>query len=133
MALDRRARRFLDFVAASARGRAGAPDLSELRRATAGLAAFAARAPEVERRDEVLADYAPALALRHYCPRGRADDELPALVYLHGGGWISGGLDSHDALCATLADRGDCRVIAIDYRLAPEHRFPAGIEDGVAA
>ncbi len=133
MGLDPRARRFLDFVAASARGRAGAPDLSDLRQATVGLAAFAGPAPDVERRDEFLAEHAPALALRHYCPRGRSDAELPALVYFHGGGWISGGLDTHDALCATLASRGECRVIAVDYRLAPEHRFPQGIEDGVAA
>ncbi len=133
MGLDRRARRFLDFVAASARDPAGAPGLGDLRQASVGLAAFAGPAPEVERRDELLPDCAPALALRHYCPPGRADDELPALVYFHGGGWISGGLDSHDALCATLAARGDCRVVAVDYRLAPEHRFPQAIEDGIAA
>jgi acetyl esterase/lipase len=133
MGLDPRARRFLDLVAASARGRAGAPDLSDLRQAAAGLAAFAGPAPEVERRDELLAGAAPALALRHYCPPGRSDAELPALVYFHGGGWTSGSLDTHDALCATLAGRAECRVIAVDYRLAPEHRFPQGIEDGVAA
>ena len=57
---------------------------------------------------------------------------LPTLLYFHGGGWISGGLDSHDAICATLAARGACRVIAVDYRLAPEHRFPAAIEDAEA-
>ncbi|HYA72315.1 MAG TPA: alpha/beta hydrolase [Roseiarcus sp.] len=133
MGLDPRARRFLDFVVAGARGRTGALDLSDLRQASVGLAAFAGRAPEVERRDEFLPGYAPALALRHYTPRGRSDAALPALVYFHGGGWISGGLDTHDALCATLAHRGECRVIAVDYRLAPEHRFPAAIEDGAAA
>ncbi|MGD0640336.1 MAG: alpha/beta hydrolase [Roseiarcus sp.] len=132
MSLDRRARRFLNLLDASARERAGAPDLNTLRRATIGMAAFAGRAPEVERRDGLLPDHAPPLALRHYCPPGRTDDELPALVYFHGGGWISGGLDTHDALCATLAVRGGCRVVAVDYRLAPEHRFPAAIEDGVA-
>jgi acetyl esterase len=133
MGLDPRARRFLDLIAASTRGRAGAPDLSDLRRATIGLADFAGPAPEVEWRDEFLLDYAPALALRHYCPQGRSGAELPTLVYFHGGGWISGGLDANDALCATLAGRRDRRVIAVDYRLAPEHRFPLGIEDGVAA
>ncbi len=130
--LDPHARRFLGLIAASARGRVGASDVSDLRRATAGLAAFAGPAPEVERRDELLAGAAPALALRHYCPPGRSDAQLPALVYFHGGGWISGSLDAHDTLCATLAARGHCRVIAVDYRLAPEHRFPAAIEDGVA-
>jgi len=133
MGLDRRARRFLDLLAASARDSAGAPDLSDLREASVGLAAFAGPTPKVERRDEILADCAPSLALRHYCPPGRSEAELPALVYFHGGGWISGGLETHDALCATLAARGMCRVIAVDYRLAPEHRFPRALEDGVAA
>ena len=55
------------------------------------------------------------------------------MLYFHGGGWISGGIASHDAICATLAARGLCRVIAVDYRLAPEHRFPAALDDGRAA
>ncbi len=131
MGLDPRARRFLGLMASSARGGAGAPDLSALRQAAIGLADFAATAPEVERRDETLAGRDVALPLRHYWPRRQADGQMPTLVYFHGGGWISGGLDTHDALCATLAARGDCRVIAVDYRLAPEHRFPAAIEDGI--
>jgi acetyl esterase/lipase len=73
------------------------------------------------------------LALRTYSPKGLGDREGPALVYFHGGGWVSGDLDSHDALCATLAHSGDCRVLAIDYRLAPEARFPAAQEDAFAA
>ena len=68
-----------------------------------------------------------------YAPPGHGDAPTPALLYFHGGGWISGGLASHDAICATLAARGGCRVIAVDYRLAPEHRFPAAFEDGAAA
>ena len=131
MGLDPRARRFLDLLAASTRPSSDTPSLDDLRQATAGLAAFAAPAPEVDRRDDVLPD--GALALRHYCPRGRADDVLPTLLYFHGGGWIAGGLETCDALCATLAARGACRVVALDYRLAPEHRFPAAIEDGLAA
>ena len=71
--------------------------------------------------------------MRIYAPLGRGDAPAPTLLYFHGGGWISGGPDSHDAICATLAARGDCRVIAVDYRLAPEHRFPAALEDGAAA
>ena len=95
MGLDPRARRFLDFVAASARGRAGAPDLSDLRQATVGLAAFAAAGARsrTARRNSW-----PTPRRRWRCattaPRGRSDAELPALVYFHGGGWISGGLDT---------------------------------------
>jgi acetyl esterase len=57
----------------------------------------------------------------------------PTLVYLHGGGWSIGDLDSHDALCRRLAVVGCCRVLALAYRLAPEHPFPAAFEDAVAA
>ncbi len=129
--LDPRARRFLELIAAGAKSRGGPPTLQELRVATDGLASFAAPPPPVERRDDVVA--AGRVAVRLYAPRGSGDTQLPALLYFHGGGWISGGLASHDAICATLAARGLCRVIAVDYRLAPEHRFPAALDDGAAA
>ncbi len=58
---------------------------------------------------------------------------LPALIYFHGGGWVLGGLDSHDRECRALADLSGCAVIAVDYRLAPEHPFPAAVDDAYAA
>ena len=57
----------------------------------------------------------------------------PLIVYYHGGGWVVGGLDTHDATCRYLADETRAAVLAVDYRLAPEHRFPAAVEDAVAA
>jgi acetyl esterase len=57
----------------------------------------------------------------------------PALVFFHGGGFCLGSLDSHDAPCRVLADVAHCIVIAVDYRLAPEHKFPAAVDDSVAA
>src|SRR6478735_2853289 len=57
----------------------------------------------------------------------------PALVFFHGGGWVVGDLDSHDVVCRQLADAGALVVIAIDYRRAPEHKFPAAVEDAIAA
>ena len=129
--LDPRARRFLDLIAAGAKVRDGAPTLHELRAATDGLASFAAPPPPVERRDDVVA--AGRVAVRFYAPPGSGDAPMPALLYFHGGGWISGGIASHDAICATLSVAGLCRVIAVDYRLAPEHRFPAALDDGRAA
>jgi acetyl esterase len=57
------------------------------------------------------------------------EDAAPLLVFLHGGGMIYGDLDTHDAACRLLAERADVRVLALDYRLAPEHRYPAAVED----
>jgi acetyl esterase len=74
-----------------------------------------------------------ALTARIYAPLNSSDATLPGLIFFHGGGLVSGGLDSHDALCATLSALGRCRVVAIDYRLAPEARFPAAHEDALAA
>jgi acetyl esterase len=57
----------------------------------------------------------------------------PCLVFFHGGGWVIGNLDSHDVVCRKLADEGQLIVISVDYRLAPEHKFPAAVEDAIAA
>jgi acetyl esterase len=78
------------------------------------------------------------IALRHYrplYPPGVANPAgaLPLLLFFHGGGWVIGDLDTHDTLCRQLADQSGCAVIAVDYRLAPEHHFPAAVEDCIAA
>ena len=68
---------------------------------------------------------------RLYRPSDR--DDLSVMVYFHGGGWVIGDLETHDSLCRSLAKTGGFAVIAVDYRLAPEHKFPAGLEDCYAA
>jgi acetyl esterase len=73
------------------------------------------------------------IRFRRYRPFGAAAGPLPALIYYHGGGFVIGNLDTHDSTCRRLANKSRCLVIAIDYRLAPEHPFPAPIDDGVAA
>jgi len=62
-----------------------------------------------------------------------ANGLAPCLVFFPGGGWVIGNLDSHDVVCRKLADEGQLIVIAVDYRLAPEHKFPAAVEDVVTA
>jgi len=72
-----------------------------------------------------------SIPIRLYRPRPHRD--LPILVYLHGGGWIMGSIATHDAVCRTLCRRSDMAVASVEYRLAPEHKFPAGLEDCFAA
>jgi acetyl esterase/lipase len=70
------------------------------------------------------------IPLRLYRPR---EGVLPALVFFHGGGWVVGNLESYEALCRRLANAAQCAVVAVDYRLAPEHKFPSAVDDAWAA
>jgi len=72
------------------------------------------------------------IVVRIYTPKG-GQAALPGLVYLHGGGWARGSLQTHDIVCRSLANGAGCVVVSVDYRMAPEHRFPAAFEDSLAA
>lgn len=74
-----------------------------------------------------------SLPIRIYTPRDAGSDTLPILVFFHGGGWVIGDLDTHDNMCRYFANEADAVVVSVDYRLAPEHQFPAGIDDCIAA
>lgn len=74
-----------------------------------------------------------SITLRRYRYRKVKDNDQSALVFFHGGGYVAGSLESHDLVCQHLAADGNCTVIAVDYRLAPEHSFPTPINDGLAA
>jgi acetyl esterase len=98
----------------------------EMMRRAAALAGEPPALPRVE--DMVLAG---SLRGREYWPS--LDQEQSLVVYFHGGRFFSGDLESHDTVCRLLAQAAGCRVVAVDYRLAPEHRFPAAAEDAIAA
>ena len=92
------------------------------------------RGPEVPlTRIEPLSIPGPAGAIPARLYAASQARNLPILVYFHGGGWVIGSLDTHDDLCRRLAIASGCMVIAVDYRLAPEHKFPAPVEDSFAA
>jgi acetyl esterase len=88
-------------------------------------------APEIGAVRDLLADSIP---VRAYRPKGvPATTALPVLVYYHGGGWVIGDLETHDVLCRQIAASAGIAVVAVDYRLAPEHKFPAAVDDAWAA
>jgi acetyl esterase len=131
MPLDPQARAMLDAMAAMPR-----PDFTTLRAADyrAALAAMPGFAPgdTIAAQHDLTIDGATGpLQARLYRPGDSA--ELPLIVYFHGGGFVVCGLDSHDNICRTLARRSGALVLSVDYRLAPEARFPAAAEDAVAA
>ena len=88
------------------------------------------RPPNLTVTDRTIAAGDHDVPIRIYRPAGQGD--LSCLIYLHGGGWVLGDLDSHDGITAELAVRAEITVIAVDYRLAPEHPFPAAFEDCAA-
>lgn len=129
MPLDPHVSRFLDMMAL---GRSDGIRLDARREAIRGLARLAGPGAEgVATRDRVLPGPAGPLAARLYAPEG--SEGGPGLVYLHGGGLVTGDLDTHDGICRVLAEAGAFRVVAVDYRLAPEHPFPAALDDALAA
>jgi acetyl esterase len=99
--------------------------------ASVGMVAGSRIEPVHARDIEIPGDAGPIPA-RLYQPLGLADGS-PLLVYYHGGGWVIGNLESHDNLCRFLAKHAQVRVLAVDYRLAPEHQFPAAADDALTA
>jgi acetyl esterase len=87
-----------------------------------------------EARDFSFPGAAGEIKARYYRPLAeKPGDALPAVVYFHGGGWTCGDLDTHDSVCRGVAAHGRCAVVAVDYRMGPEHKFPAAVEDAIAA
>jgi acetyl esterase len=136
MSLDPQAQAILDAVR-----KAGLPELWQLTPDQA-REQYALRVKRLDVRDEpfhaaetLRIDVAErSLRVRVYRPREQMIGErLPVLVWYHGGGFVIGDLDTHDSACRRLARLAQCLVVAVDYRLAPEHRFPAAVDDAMAA
>jgi acetyl esterase len=131
MPLDPRVKRFLDLLAAGNPPDARNATVEERRTGLAALMKFAGPAVAVDRVEErTLPGPGGAVRVRLYSPLPQM---LPGLIYFHGGGLVAGTLDTHDSIARALANAGAVRVLSVDYRLAPEHRFPAALEDAMAA
>jgi acetyl esterase len=88
-------------------------------------------APVASVQDQAIPGPAGDLPVRAYTPEG--EPPFPIVVWFHGGGWVVGSLDTYDPLCRALAAAVPTVVVSVDYRLAPEHRYPAAVEDAYAA
>ncbi len=132
MALDPQARAFLNQLSAM-----GAPPINELTvdEARQSLAAMTEMqgAPEVVAKveDRIVPSPEGGIPVRIYSPAGTG--LRPILVYFHGGGWVVGSIETHDPLCRAIANATGCVVLSVDYRLAPEHKYPAAADDAYRA
>jgi acetyl esterase len=135
MPLDARAKRFLVTLAAMQPPSALSLTVSERRAALSRLLSFGGPPPPTGVVTELsVPGPAGPVAVRSYSPAAEAHTAaLPGLVFFHGGGLVAGSLDTHDIICRSLSNAAGCRLMSVDYRLAPEHRFPAAVSDGCAA
>ncbi len=134
MPLDPLAKRFLTMMAAASPAERSRPSANDRRQALAKLMQFArADVTDVSGIDGVLPGPAGDLPYRLYAPAADAREHAPGFVFFHGGGMVGGSIETHDRICAALAQTTGCRLISVGYRLAPEYKFPAAIEDAIAA
>lgn len=134
MALDPQVRRLLERVAVTVPRGVADLTVAERRASIERLLALGAE-PEPVECIEKRSLPGPAGTLRAwvYTPAGARSGPLPGLIYFHGGGFVAGSLETHDGICRSLANASGCRLVSVDYRLGPEARFPAAVEDACAA
>ncbi|MCA1537316.1 alpha/beta hydrolase [Bradyrhizobium sp. NBAIM03] len=133
MPLDPLAKRLLTMMAAAAPQARSRPSVEVRRQSLAKLMQFArAEAPDVTTSDGRLPGPGGELPYRLYTPAG-TEAPAPGFVFFHGGGLVAGSIATHERIAAALAHATDCRLVSVDYRLAPEHRFPAAVDDAIAA
>lgn len=133
MPLNPYAKRFLDILATASPVDASRLSVHERRDLFSKLMSLSTRnVPIGHIEDRALPGPEAPIRIRLYTPIEALIDRLPGVIYFHGGGLVAGSLDTHDSICRSLANETGCRLISVDYRLAPEHKFPAGIKDGYA-
>jgi acetyl esterase len=134
MPLDPHAQRFLEKLAALGSRSADRLTVEQRRQGLAHMLDFAGRREPVGPiAEQTLPGPSGPVRARIYSPCKAHHVILPPFIYFHGGGLVAGNLDTHDGICRSLANASACRLISIEYRLAPEHPFPAAIEDALAA
>lgn len=133
MPLDPLAKRLLAMMAMASTSERARPTTDERRQSLVKLMQFARSDAMVTTIDGVFPGPAGDLSYRLYTPAQDEDEQLPGFVFFHGGGMVAGSIDSHDRIAAALAEATGCRLISVGYRLAPEHQFPAAVEDAIAA
>jgi acetyl esterase len=134
MPLDPAAKRFLMMMAAAASEGRSPSTLDERRQAFAKMMRLTrADAAAVTGIDGTMPGPAGDLPYRLYAPANDVPEFLPGFVFFHGGGMVGGSIESHDLVAAALAQVTGCRLVSVGYRLAPEHRYPAAVEDAIAA
>jgi acetyl esterase len=132
MPLDPQAKALLDQLAALGIQPLSSMSVPDARRAMELMASMRPEPPPIQSAsDRRIPGPAGEIPVRVYTPSGTAP--FPLLVYFHGGGWVLGSIDTHDGVCRELANAAGCVVVSVDYRLAPEHKFPAAVEDCYAA
>ena len=133
MPLSAKSKEFLEMFTASGAPTLGTVSVAETRAAFDGIAAFGGPPVEVAKvENRKIPGPGGEIPIRIYTPQGGSSPR-PVIVYYHGGGWVIGTLETHDPLCRHLAKETGAVVVSVDYRLAPEHKFPAGPEDCYAA
>lgn len=131
MPLDEEVRTLLERLTAEDSRPRSSLTIEETREKYVGMRGLAGEPKPLERvEDLTVSGPGGEIPIRLYA--STREDRLPALVYLHGGRFISGNLETHDRVCRDLADRSGWMIIAVDYRLAPEYLFPAAVEDAFA-
>jgi acetyl esterase/lipase len=134
MPLDRTVERFVAALAAGRTIREVAPTMEARRTVLADLMRFSGPKIAVEQsEDRLIPTPSHSIPVRIYSPQGAAEYDMPAVIFFHGGGLVAGSIDTHDNIARALSHFGRCRVVSVDYRLAPEHRFPAALEDAITA